>query len=166
MSTRMLYTWYKLQIGQWLSVLNAHSYCCPNSSPRSCSARLMGPRTHFDCFGRVFWVQSIRPRWLASSRLSSCLLKSILWVHFSPSAHTCWDFFLHKNWWAESARAWGSNIRWKSTSSGNAEPYARRNIEGTYRGGERDDTCEHGLSRSWEVKLNQKKKKKNGPHGR
>ena len=46
-------------------------------------------------------------------------------VQFSPSAHTCRDFFLHKNWLAESARAWVSNIRWKSTSSGNAEPYAR-----------------------------------------
>ena len=64
-----------------------------------------------------------RPRRLG--RLSSCLLKSISWVQFSPSAHTRRDAFLHKNWVAESARAWVSNIRWKSTSSGNAEPYAR-----------------------------------------
>ena len=28
-----------------------------------------------------------------------------------------------KKWLAESARAWASYIRWKSTSSGNAEPY-------------------------------------------
>ena len=66
---------------------------------------------------------SRRPRWLG--RLSSCLLKSILWVQFSPSARTGRDFFLHKNWLAESAKAWVSNTRWKSTSSGNNEPYAR-----------------------------------------
>ena len=35
-----------------------------------------------------------RPRWLG--RLSSCLLKSISWIQFSPSAHTRRDFFLHK----------------------------------------------------------------------
>ena len=64
-----------------------------------------------------------RPRWLG--RLSSCLLKSILRVQFSPGAHTGRDFFLHKIWLAEGARAWISNIRLKSTSSGKAEPYAR-----------------------------------------
>ena len=35
-----------------------------------------------------------RPRWLG--RLSSCLLKSISRVQFSPSAHTRRDFSLHK----------------------------------------------------------------------
>ena len=46
-----------------------------------------------------------RPRWLG--RLSSCLLKSISRVQFSPSAHTRRDFFMHKNNYliAESARA-------------------------------------------------------------
>ena len=34
-------------------------------------------------------------------------------------------FSFTKKWLAESARAWVSNIRWKSTSSGNAQPYAR-----------------------------------------
>ena len=38
----------------------------------------------------------------------------------------------------------------KSTSSGIAEPYARlKKSEGENRGGRRDDTCDHGLSRSW-----------------
>ena len=35
-----------------------------------------------------------RPRWLG--RLSSCLLKSISRVQFSPSEHTRRDFSLHK----------------------------------------------------------------------
>ena len=39
-------------------------------------------------------IESRRPRWLG--RLSSCLLKSISQVQFSPSAHTRRDFFLHK----------------------------------------------------------------------
>ena len=39
--------------------------------------------------------------------------------------HASRDFLLHKKWLAESARAWVSDILWKSTSSGNAEPYAR-----------------------------------------
>ena len=34
-----------------------------------------------------------------------------------------------------------------STSSGNAKPYAAKKNKGTYLGGERDDTCDHGLSR-------------------
>ena len=34
-----------------------------------------------------------------------------------------------KKWSAESARAWVSNIRWKSTSSANAEPYARYKLK-------------------------------------
>ena len=83
-------------------------------------------------------------RWLG--RLCSYLLKSISWVQFSPSAHTRTDFFLHKNWLAESARAWVSNIRWKSTSIGNAELYARQKWRHVP-GGRRDDTCDHGLSR-------------------
>ena len=55
-------------------------------------------------------------------------------VQFSPSAYARRGFFLHKNWLAESAspRTWVSNIRWISTSSGNAEPYAKN--EGTCRG--------------------------------
>ena len=64
-----------------------------------------------------------RPRWIA--RLSSWLLKSISRVQFSPSSQTRSDFFLHEYWFAGSARAWVGNIRWKSTSSGNGEPYAR-----------------------------------------
>ena len=60
-----------------------------------------------------------RPRWLG--RLSSCLLKSIR-VFNSHRVHILVrTFFLHKNWSAESARAWVSNTRWTSTSSGNAE---------------------------------------------
>ena len=34
----------------------------------------------------------------------------------------------------ESARAWVSNIRWKLTSSGNAEPYARYKLKASTRG--------------------------------
>ena len=51
----------------------------------------------------------------------------------------------------------------KSKSSGIAEPYALCAIknEGKSRGGRRDDTCDHGLlSRSWKVKVDEKKKKK------
>ena len=33
-------------------------------------------------------------------------------------------------------------------------------IEGKDRGGRRDDTCDHGLSRSWKVKVRENKKKK------
>ena len=64
------------------------------------------------------------PCWLG--KLSSCLLKSISWVQFSYSQGT-FPFFLHKKMIiiAENARAWVSNFRWKSTSSGDAEPYAR-----------------------------------------
>ena len=69
-----------------------------------------------------------RLRWLG--RLSSCLLKSISRVQFSPSAHTRRDFFLHKKkWLTESTRGWVHNIGWKSTSSGNAEPHARKNLK-------------------------------------
>ena len=64
-----------------------------------------------------------RPRWLG--RLSLCLLKSISRVQFSPSTHTRRDSSCTQNWLAESAGAWVSNIRWKSTSSGNDEPYVR-----------------------------------------
>ena len=47
----------------------------------------------------------------------------------------------------------------KSTSSGNAERYARINSKARTGGG-RDDTCDHGLSRSWKVEVCQKKKEK------
>ena len=50
--------------------------------------------------------------------------------------HTREFLFLLKNWLAKSAKAWVSYIRWKSTSSGNAKPYAQQNNKGTYRGGE------------------------------
>ena len=43
--------------------------------------------------GTQYMQVSRRRRWLG--RLSSCLLKSIQWVQFSPSAHTREDFFLH-----------------------------------------------------------------------
>ena len=77
-----------------------------------------------DCRIRLVYIAYRRPRWFG--RLSACLPKSTSWVQFSPSTHrTRRDFFLHKIWLAESTRAWLSNIRWESTSSGNAEPYAR-----------------------------------------
>ena len=62
--------------------------------------------------------------------------------------HTRRDFLLPKKWLAESARAWVSNIRWKSTSSGNAEPYiCSLKMKARTGAGRRDDPCDHGSSR-------------------
>ena len=84
---------------------------------------------------RIFLLfMSRHSRWIG--RVSSCLLKSISRVQFPSSAPTRTDFFLHKNWLAESARACVSNIRWKSTSSGNAELYARQKLKALTGGGE------------------------------
>ena len=49
----------------------------------------------------------------------------------------------------------------KSTSSEIAEPYlCATKIECKNRGGRRDDTCDHGLSKSWKkVKVCEKKRK-------
>ena len=47
-----------------------------------------------------------------------------------------------------------------STRSGIAEPYMRDKTEAKEQGGRRDDTCDHGLSRSWIVDVCEKKIKK------
>ena len=44
----------------------------------------------------------------------------------------------------------GGALDEKSTSSGIAEPYARQKLK-RQEPGRRDDTCDHGLSRSWKV---------------
>ena len=50
----------------------------------------------------------------------------------------------------------------KSTSSGIAETLCAIKIEGKKKG-RRDDICDHGLSRSWKVKVCKKKRKKKAP---
>ena len=60
--------------------------------------------------------------------LVSAILWSISWVRDLLSAYSykfVRTFFLCTNWLAKSAKAWVSNTRWKPTSSGNAEHYAR-----------------------------------------
>ena len=44
-----------------------------------------------------------------------------------------------------------STLDEKSTSSGIAEPYARKKLKARTRGGRRDDICDHGLSISWKA---------------
>ena len=46
----------------------------------------------------------------------------------------------------------------KNTSSGNAETYMRDKNRSQESGGRGDDTCGHGLSRSWKVKVSGMKK--------
>ena len=48
----------------------------------------------------------------------------------------------------------------KTQRSVGAEPYAPKNINAITGGGGRDDTCDHGLSRSWKVEACQKKREK------
>ena len=52
-----------------------------------------------------------------------------------------------------------------SSSSGIAEPYMRdKKIKPKNRGGEeRDDTCDHGVSGSWKIKVSVKNNKKKKP---
>ena len=108
--------------------------------------------------------------YLVKYRWSACLLGSISWVRVSPiSAYVLvgtysWIKKIYQVHIQESARAWVCNIRWKSTSSGNAEPMGDKN-EGQHRGGKGDGTCDHGMSRtmlrvniashefSWQVKM-------------
>ena len=83
-------------------------------------------------------------------------------------------FFLQKNWLGKSARAWVCSIRWKSTSSVNAEPMGDKN-ECTYRGGEGKTPvtmacpedhweCKSSNHVSWKVKVMLKKRHVNyGP---
>ena len=68
------------------------------------------------------------PRWLG--RLSSCLLKNQIREFNSHRVHILvGTFSCINNWLAESTSAWVSNIRWRSTSSGNAEPYERQKLK-------------------------------------
>ena len=75
--------------------------------------RVGGPRAYRDQF--------------RGSSLTECMLVGTFYV-------------LHKNWLsiAEGKRAWVSDIRWKPTSSGNAEwtLWAIKKMKGTYGGGE------------------------------
>ena len=67
-----------------------------------------------------------RPRGVAG--YPRACYRSISWVRVSPSAYSykfVGTFSLCTNWLAQSTKAWVSNIRWKSMSIGNAEPYAR-----------------------------------------
>ena len=56
---------------------------------------------------------------------------------------------------AESARAWVGNTRWKIDEQWDCWTlcWCAMKIEGKNRGGKRDDTCDHGLSRSWKVEV-------------
>ena len=76
-----------------------------------------------------FTVSCRRLRWLG--RWSACLLRSISWASLTEWVHTREGFFLDENWLAESTKTWViiGYIRWKSTSSGNAEPYARQKMK-------------------------------------
>ena len=63
------------------------------------------------------------------------------------------NFFLCTNLLAEIARAWVSStlLDEKSTSIGIADALRFEKLEGKNRRGVRDETCDHGLSRSWKV---------------
>ena len=126
------------------------------------------PKQFISTFFSFCWC-SRRPGWLG--RLFSCPLKSISRVQFSPSTHIRRDLFLHKKWLAESARAWIRDIWRKSTSSGNAESYARWKLKART-GGEKGRHLWPRLVQkiaegktsyelSWKVEvMGQKKKKK------
>ena len=74
---------------------------------------------------------SRRPRWLGRWSYQD-QFRGIK----SHRVHTRKGFFLHEiSWLAESARAWVSYTRWKSTSSGNVELYARQKIKPRTGGG-------------------------------
>ena len=99
---------------------------------------------------RLLHRQCRHPRWFGW--LFPCLLKSVFWVIFSPSARTCTlrDLSWHKDSLPERSRAWVSNVRWKLTSSGNAERWTlfmHDKIPGTIPGGERRDTRDNNLSK-------------------
>ena len=69
------------------------------------------------------------------------------------------------NWFAESARVWVSNIRRKSTSGGNAQPYARSKLKARTGGGKGRHLSPRLVQkidelRRWKVKVMMKKKKK------
>ena len=111
--------------------------CTPNVILRSRVLRVLCGLTSWRMYYTWYhgrWVGESLPwvillaRWC--NRLSSCT-RAFFKVNCVSSSHPecilVWirrDFFLCTNGLAENARAWVSNIRWKSTSSGNAEPYA------------------------------------------
>ena len=93
------------------------------------------PLVYVETHTRHFVSTDRRPRRLGG--LSSCLLKSISRVRFSPSAHNRWDVFMHKKQMISgSTRARVRDNRRNSTSSGNAEPYARKKMKAST-GGEK-----------------------------
>ena len=55
---------------------------------------------------------------------------------------------------AESAKAWVRCIRWKPTSSGNAEPYARQKMMARTGGEKGRHLCFYGLSRRRPLRVN------------
>ena len=76
----------------------------------------------------------------------------------SPRVHTpiySWGLFLVHKFILRKARGRElATLDEKSTSSGIAEPYVCAiKIEGKNRGEERDDACDHGLSKSWKVNV-------------
>ena len=72
-----------------------------------------------------------------------------------------WDFFLCTNWLAESARAWGSNTRWKIDEQWDCRTLCAIKIEGKNRGGEGTTPVWPRLVQKLERKSVRKKKKKN-----
>ena len=90
------------------------------------------------------WYIYRRPRWLGRS--SSCLLKSISRVQFSPNAHTCGDFFLHKKVDKRKARE-----RELATFDENRRALrmlnSMRDKNWRHVPGGREDTWDHGLPR-------------------
>ena len=83
---------------------------------------------------KIILIISRRPRWL--SRLSSCLLKSIERVQFSPSAHTRRDFFLHKKMISGKRESVSQQHSMKIDEQWECWALCAIKIEGTCRGGE------------------------------
>ena len=85
------------------------------------------------------------PRWLG--RLSSCLLKSISSVQFSPSAHTRRNFSLKIILLAESARTWDSSNSMRIDEQWECGTQCVIKMKERARGGEGATPVTHGLSR-------------------
>ena len=82
--------------------------------------------------------------------------RSVSRVRAPPSAYSCkfvGTFSCAQNDLRKARERELATLDEQSTSSGIAVTLCAIKIEGKNRGGKRDDTCDHGLSRRWKVKV-------------
>ena len=145
----MLFTRSSYQVPRVL-INNSHPYCLCSKGQSAYDVYHSGRKCkgHFNFIFILQWSLNFRPHWHLRTVLSilehnttgvlSIVFICVLYVvcdvrpvsaHLRPKQIQLWptcaqDFYRNTLPVLICTYAWVSNIRWKSTSSGNAEPYA------------------------------------------